>query len=336
MGRSSSAAASPGWRWRRSFAGRPPSARRRGADRRSRWRWQRCSRLFGWPAVAVGARLASLSALESRGLHRPVASTCRRSSPTCRTSRTRTCTLVVGVLAADGARLSRARAPHVCGSTTGSLVHARLGRRARRREHSSASPRVRVEPLPAAKPGAFDYGRYLRRRGEHVLLEGRFADAASSRGGAAACRASSTACATPRALTCAPGCPAAGERGAPGHGARRRRGRRPAVHRATSAAAACCTSSRCRARTSSCSAPCGRSRSRCSPCPGWRAPCCSCRVVVTYVVLTGASPVDRARRRLGRDRPAGDARLAARRTAGCCGWRRPRGCSRSTPTTSST
>ena len=31
-----------------------------------------------------------------------------------------------------------------------------------------------VEPLPEPKPGAFDYGRYLRRRGEHVLLEAEF------------------------------------------------------------------------------------------------------------------------------------------------------------------
>jgi competence protein ComEC len=35
---------------------------------------------------------------------------------------------------------------------------------------------VSVEPLPAPKPGQFDYGRYLRRRGEHVLLGGDFAD----------------------------------------------------------------------------------------------------------------------------------------------------------------
>ena len=35
---------------------------------------------------------------------------------------------------------------------------------------------VRIEPLPKASPGAFDYGRYLRRRGEHVMLTGRFAD----------------------------------------------------------------------------------------------------------------------------------------------------------------
>ena len=35
---------------------------------------------------------------------------------------------------------------------------------------------MRVEPLPEPRPGAFDYGRYLRRRGEHVLLEGDFAD----------------------------------------------------------------------------------------------------------------------------------------------------------------
>ena len=32
------------------------------------------------------------------------------------------------------------------------------------------------EPLPEPKPGEFDYGRYLRRRGEHVLLEADFAD----------------------------------------------------------------------------------------------------------------------------------------------------------------
>jgi competence protein ComEC len=37
-------------------------------------------------------------------------------------------------------------------------------------------PSVSVEPLPAPKPGAFDYGRYLRRRGEHVILEADFAD----------------------------------------------------------------------------------------------------------------------------------------------------------------
>ena len=34
---------------------------------------------------------------------------------------------------------------------------------------------VRVQPLPAPRAGAFDYGRYLRRRGEHVILEGSFA-----------------------------------------------------------------------------------------------------------------------------------------------------------------
>ena len=37
---------------------------------------------------------------------------------------------------------------------------------------------VSVEPLPEPKPGAFDYGRYLRRRGEHVLLEADFSDLA--------------------------------------------------------------------------------------------------------------------------------------------------------------
>jgi competence protein ComEC len=37
-------------------------------------------------------------------------------------------------------------------------------------------PSVSVEPLPEAKPDSFDYGRYLRRRGEHVLLEADFAD----------------------------------------------------------------------------------------------------------------------------------------------------------------
>ena len=37
-------------------------------------------------------------------------------------------------------------------------------------------PSVSVEPLPEPKPGTFDYGRYLRRRGEHVLLDADFAD----------------------------------------------------------------------------------------------------------------------------------------------------------------
>ena len=37
-------------------------------------------------------------------------------------------------------------------------------------------PSVSFEALPEAKPGEFDYGRYLRRRGEHVLLEADFAD----------------------------------------------------------------------------------------------------------------------------------------------------------------
>jgi competence protein ComEC len=36
--------------------------------------------------------------------------------------------------------------------------------------------RVRVEPLPPPRPGVFDYGRYLRRRGEHVLLEASWSD----------------------------------------------------------------------------------------------------------------------------------------------------------------
>ena len=37
-------------------------------------------------------------------------------------------------------------------------------------------PSASVEPLPEPDPGEFDYGRYLRRRGEHVLLEADFAD----------------------------------------------------------------------------------------------------------------------------------------------------------------
>ncbi len=35
---------------------------------------------------------------------------------------------------------------------------------------------VRVKSLPPARPGAFDYGRYLRRRGEHVMLEASWSD----------------------------------------------------------------------------------------------------------------------------------------------------------------
>ena len=35
---------------------------------------------------------------------------------------------------------------------------------------------VRVRALPEAEPGVFDYGRYLRRRGEHVLLDADFSE----------------------------------------------------------------------------------------------------------------------------------------------------------------
>ena len=44
---------------------------------------------------------------------------------------------------------------------------------------------VNVEALPDPEPGRFDYGRYLRRRGEHVLLAAEFADltVAGRRGG---------------------------------------------------------------------------------------------------------------------------------------------------------
>ena len=66
-------------------------------------------------------------------------------------------------------------------------------------------PSVSVEPLPEPKPGAFDYGRYLRRRGEHVLLEARLRRPDASSAAAAACRGSSTGCAWRLARTSPPG-----------------------------------------------------------------------------------------------------------------------------------
>ena len=66
-------------------------------------------------------------------------------------------------------------------------------------------PSVSVEPLPEPKPGAFDYGRYLRRRGEHVLLEADFADLADRPAAAAGCRASSTGSGSRRASHLAAG-----------------------------------------------------------------------------------------------------------------------------------
>ncbi len=64
-------------------------------------------------------------------------------------------------------------------------VHLRLSLDERRRlRHDPSGPlsegalvevrSVHVRPLPDPKLGAFDYGRYLRRRGEHVLLEAEF------------------------------------------------------------------------------------------------------------------------------------------------------------------
>lgn len=83
-------------------------------------------------------------------------------------------TLAVAVEAADGARV-------------GEPAHLRL--RLEGGEDFAADPTgpltegagvaidsVRVQPLPEPKPGVFDYGRYLRRRGEHVLLDGSWAD----------------------------------------------------------------------------------------------------------------------------------------------------------------
>ena len=91
-------------------------------------------------------------------------------------------------------------------------------------------PSVSVEPLPEPKPGAFDYGRYLRRRGEHVLLDARLRrpdDHRPPRRPAGARRPAPAGVARPprrrRAL--------AGRRGAAGHGPRRRRGRRPGAGR---------------------------------------------------------------------------------------------------------
>jgi len=83
-------------------------------------------------------------------------------------------TLAVAVESADGARVSepahlRLRledGQSFTADPTGSLTEGAL----------IAVDSVLVQPLPAAKPGTFDYGRYLRRRGEHALLQGYFAD----------------------------------------------------------------------------------------------------------------------------------------------------------------
>ena len=81
-------------------------------------------------------------------------------------------------------------------------------------------PSVSVEPLPAPKPGAFDYGRYLRRRGEHVVLEADFADLAVTgrRGGLQGLVDLSQAPAGGAVPPCR-GRPFAGRRRTAGHGA---------------------------------------------------------------------------------------------------------------------
>ena len=122
-------------------------------------------------------------------------------------------------------------------------------------------PSVSVQPLPEPKPGAFDYGRYLRRRGEHVLLEADFSDLAITgrRGGLQglidrlrlASRSHLLKGLHSPVAEVLQGMVLGDDEGVP------KRRSMP------SAPAACSTSWPCPARTWCCSARCGRSCSRC-------------------------------------------------------------------------
>lgn len=132
--------------------------------------------LFLAAGLAVGgARLASLEGSELAGcIGRTVGLTAVLTDlPAVKEQNV---TLALAVESVDGStvrepahlRLRLADGQTVPAGSTGPLVE---GMRV-------AVDRVRVEALPEAQPGEFDYGRYLRRRGEHVLLE---ADAAGLR-----------------------------------------------------------------------------------------------------------------------------------------------------------
>ena len=81
---------------------------------------------------------------------------------------------------------------------------------------------VRVRPLPDPPAEGFDYGRYLRRKGEHVLLSASLEDVGGRRKEGRARRSHRRSPAQGEEQP-APRGPVAGPRGAAGHGARRRR-----------------------------------------------------------------------------------------------------------------
>ena len=234
-------------------------------------------------ACVGGARLDALAAPSSRP-RRATRARRPRSSPTCRRSRRPG----HARRARSGRRRQRRRrAAHLRlrleeGQTSATTRAGRFG------GHAAAARLGAHRAAAGAEPGRFDYGRYLRRRGEHVLLAGRFADLriTGRRGGLRAPRPPAPGLARPPAA----GRALAGPRGAAGHGPGRRRGRRRRRSLETSAAAGCCTSWPSPARTWCCCVPCGRSRSRCSACTGCCARLCCCPLVAVYVLLTGASP----------------------------------------------
>ena len=172
-------------------------------------------------------------------------------------------------------------------------------------------PSVSIQPLPDPKPGAFDYGRYLRRRGEHVLLDAELLDPddhRSARRPPGARRPAPAGGASPshrrRAL--------AGRGGAAGHGARRRRGRRPRAGGGLPQERAAAHHGRVRGeRGPAVHDVVVRLRAPRHPSPGAHrvAPACGRDVRAAHRRVA----VDRPRRGGGYRRPAGDPGVAAER-----------------------
>ncbi len=144
-----------------------------------------------------------------------------------------------------GRRRVPCRSPRTCASASRTGRACRPGPAGRSsRAWSSPWPACAWRTCRAPRPGAFDYGRYLRRRGEHVTLEGDFCAPAPDRPARRAARAPSTRLRRRPARICGAACTARSPRSCRAWcSATTKASTRPSS--TTSGAAGCCTSWPC-------------------------------------------------------------------------------------------